>query len=321
MFDRIRRLRAAGVVGINARNTRYVADCNPSRLMPKVNDKLQTKRIADAAGVPAPRLFGLVEIQAQVRRLERILDGQQEFVIKPALGAQGDGIVVIASRVKGGWRTAGGARVTDRELAFHLSNVLSGMYSMNGLSDVALLEERVKFDPIFDAVSYKGVPDLRLLVYKGVPCMAMARLPTRESDGKANLHKGGIGLGIDIATGLTTLGVQFDRVIDDHPESGATLRGIQMPEWRSILDMSARCYEPTGLDYLGVDIVFDEVRGPLLLELNGRPGLAVQLANCDGLDRRLGMITQWTRPERTQDERVEFALRSFHEDRVNTTTL
>jgi alpha-L-glutamate ligase-like protein len=290
MLDRIRRLRAAGVVGINARNTRYVADCNPSRLMPKVNDKLQTKRIAEAAGVAAPRLYGLVEIQAQVRRLEQILDGQEDFVIKPALGAQGDGILVIASRMKGGWRTAGGARITDREVAFHLSNVLSGMYSLNGLSDVAMLEERVKFDPIFDAVSYKGVPDLRILVYKGVPCMAMARLPTRESDGKANLHKGGVGVGLDIVTGITDGAVHNNRMTDEHPDTGNALAGIAVPQWGEILRMAADCYTQIGLGYMGVDLVIDKERGPLLLELNGRPGLAVQLANGCGLQGRLDAV-------------------------------
>ena len=311
MLQRIRKLREAGVVGINARNTRYVADCNPARLMPKVNDKLQTKRIAEAAGVAAPRLYGLVEIQAQVRQLERILDGQEDFVIKPALGAQGDGIMVIAQRMKGGWRTAGGARVTDRELAFHLSNVLSGMYSMNGLTDVALLEERVKFDPIFDAVSYKGVPDLRLLVYKGVPCMAMARLPTRESDGKANLHKGGVGVGLDIATGVTNGAVHNNRRTDEHPDTGNALDGIAVPQWGEILRMAADCYTQIGLGYLGVDLVLDRERGPLLLELNGRPGLAVQLANGCGLQGRLDAVDAAGPALRDTPSRVAFVHGTF----------
>ncbi|WP_306152132.1 alpha-L-glutamate ligase-like protein [Roseovarius sp. MMSF_3281] len=306
-----RKLARRGILGINGRNTRYVADGNPRRRMPLVNDKVKTKELAREAGVPVPELYGVIEMQAQIKRLRHMLDEKRSFVIKPACGAQGDGIMVVEGENRKGWRLASGRVLSDRALRHHISNVLSGMYSLNGLQDVAMLEETVRFADIFGGVAEAGVPDLRIIVYRGVPTMAMARIPTRESDGKANLHKGGIGLGIDISTGLTTLGVQYDRVIDDHPESGAPLRGIQMPEWRAILDMSARCHGPTGLDYLGVDIVFDEMRGPLLLELNARPGLAVQLANCDGLDRRLLLIADWVRPEHTQDERVDFALHSF----------
>jgi D-alanine-D-alanine ligase-like ATP-grasp enzyme len=37
------------------------------------------------------------------------------------------------------------------------------------------------------------------------------------------------------------------------------------------------------MDYLGVDVVLDAQRGPVILEVNVRPGLAVQLANRMGL--------------------------------------
>jgi len=311
MFASPRKLRAAGVLGINGRNTHYVADCNPRRLMPKVNDKLQTKRIAEAAGVPAPRLYGTVDIQADVRRLERILDGQEDFVVKPALGAQGDGILVIQSRAKKGWRRIGGALMTDAEMAFHLSNVISGMYSLNGLSDTAMLEERVVFDKVFDEISYQGVPDLRILVYKGVPCMAMARLPTRESGGKANLHKGGVGVGLDIARGVTREATHNDRLIDEHPDTGVAIAGLEIPHWDRMLEMASNCYEQIGLGYLGVDLVIDRDRGPLLLELNARPGLAVQLANGTGLRPMLDAVDAEGAGVRSAAERVAFAKETF----------
>jgi D-alanine-D-alanine ligase-like ATP-grasp enzyme len=38
-----------------------------------------------------------------------------------------------------------------------------------------------------------------------------------------------------------------------------------------------------GLGYLGADIVLDHRQGPLLLEANARPGLAIQIANGQGL--------------------------------------
>ncbi|MGF1554434.1 MAG: alpha-L-glutamate ligase-like protein [Paracoccaceae bacterium] len=304
-------LRRAGVIGMNGRNARYVADCNPQRAMPQVNDKLVTKRIAEEAGVPVPRLWGVVEIQAQVKDFERLLDGHEDFVIKPSLGAQGDGIMVVAGRHPKGWQSVSGAFVSEKAIRFHLSNVLSGMYSLNGLSDVAMLEERVVFSDVFDAVAYKGVPDIRIIVYRGVPIMAMARVPTRASDGKANLHKGGVGLGIDIATGRTTSAVCRDQVIREHPDTGLPIEPIDVPDWRDMLMMGSVCTEPTGLGYLGVDLVIDERRGPLLLELNARPGLAVQLANAEGMQSRLDAVDANDLGRLTARERVAYAMDHF----------
>lgn len=306
-----RRLLSAGVLGINARNTRYVADGNPRHRMPDVNDKVRTKELAAKADVPTPALYGVIEIHAQIRHLERMVDGRETFVVKPANGAQGDGILVIAGRNRMGWRLASGAVMRDAQVHQHISNMLSGMYSLNGIEDRAMLEETVQFADVFDGLAEAGVPDIRVIVYRGVPVMAMARIPTRESDGKANLHKGGIGLGVALASGKTTLGVQHDRVIDEHPETGQQLSGIQLPDWRSILSMASRCYEPSGLDYLGIDIVFDEERGPLLLELNGRPGLAVQLANRTGLDARLRRVIADRAFDMGPEERIDYAMRTF----------
>jgi alpha-L-glutamate ligase-like protein len=311
MFARPSQLRAQGVVGINARNSRYIADGNPRRLMPLVNDKLQTKRLAEAAGVPVPALHGVVRMQGQVRRLHQLLDGREEFVIKPAFGAQGDGIMVVTGRNKKGWRLGNGRVVSERQLRYHLSNVLSGMYSLNGIPDVAMLEERIRFADVFEGVADAGVPDLRVIVYQGVPCMAMARLPTRESDGKANLHKGGIGLGIDLGTGSTTFGVHHDRVVTEHPETGLKLSGIALPDWMEILRMASRCYDQTGLSYLGVDVVIDRTRGPLLLEMNARPGLAVQLANWNGMQQRLDRIDAEVADLPDDASRVGFAVEHF----------
>lgn len=54
-----------------------------------------------------------------------------------------------------------------------------------------------------------------------------------------------------------------------------------------MLLMAAEAIEMTGLGYLGADFVLDKERGPVLLELNARPGLAIQIANRSGLRRRL----------------------------------
>jgi D-alanine-D-alanine ligase-like ATP-grasp enzyme len=56
------------------------------------------------------------------------------------------------------------------------------------------------------------------------------------------------------------------------------------------LDMSVCVSRAVGLGYLGVDVVLDRIRGPLLLEANARPGLAIQIANHAGLGARLAAV-------------------------------
>jgi hypothetical protein len=50
--------------------------------------------------------------------------------------------------------------------------------------------------------------------------------------------------------------------------------------------------DQTGLGYIGADVVLDARRGPMVLELNARPGLAIQLANRAGLMPRLDTVDE-----------------------------
>ena len=122
--------------------------------------------------------------------------------------------------------------------------------------------------------------------------MSMLRLPTSESRGKANLHHGAIGVGVDMQTGTTLGGVHHDRLIATHPDTGESMEGIQIPYWHDILMVGARSYDMTGLGYLGVDVVIDRTRGPMILEFNARPGLSIQIANHSGLVPRLEAVDE-----------------------------
>ncbi len=164
------------------------------------------------------------------------------------------------------------------------------MFSLGGKPDVAMIEDMVDFDDCFDGFSFEGVPDVRVIVYKGFPAMAMTRLSTSDSDGKANLHQGAVGVGLDIATGHTLRAVQYDRPVTEHPDTGARLADIKVPHWEPLIQLAARCHEVTKLGYLGVDVVLDKHRGPLVLELNARPGLAIQVANGLGMKPRIDRI-------------------------------
>ncbi len=307
MLKMLQTLRKNGVIGINERNVNYVNPNNPRKLLRLVDDKLETKRLAQAAMIPSPELYGVVRDARDMKGLPDLLAREDGFVIKPAQGSQGKGIIVIESPLRGGWRMASGRRITMETVRFQINNILSGMYSLGGQPDVAMIEYRVKFDDIFGKISFKGVPDIRVIVLRGLPVFAMLRLPTAESDGKANLHRGGVGVGIDIATGLTSRAMQHDQLIELHPDTAHALDNVQTPYWDDILLMAARSYDVTGLGYIGVDVVLDRDLGPLLLELNGRPGISIQIANRRGMRSILQQADELSRTKHAAAKRVELA--------------
>lgn len=311
MFWRYRTLGEQGVLGLNRRNGDYILRFNPRRLYPLVDDKLRTKRLALAAGIAVPDLYGVIETQRDIRRLPEIVRDHPEFALKPAHGSAGDGIVVISGRSASRYRTISGALLDEESLAHHLSNAINGQFSLGGVQDVVIVEYMVRFSPLFERISYLGVPDIRVIVYRGYPIMSMVRLPTRASLGKANLHQGAVGAGIDIASGVTLDGVVGTDVVTHHPDTTHAISGLKIPDWEVILDISARCYELTGMGYIGVDIVLDRDRGPLVLELNARPGLAIQIANRQGLLRRLEICDQNADFSAAPPERIAFAKQQF----------
>lgn len=301
------RLRELGIMGLNERNADFTLLYNQRHHYPLVDDKRRTKELAMAAGLPVPKLYGAVEIIHEIERMHEMLEPYEDFVVKPSHGAGGEGILIVTGRHNGRYRLAGGSMVDDAELGHHVSNILGGMYSLGGLPDSALIEYRVKFDPFFENISYQGVPDIRTLVFRGVPVLAMIRLPTRISDGKANLHQGALGVGICIATGQTFSGVWHNNPVDHHPDTGGTLAGREIPYWDDILALTARCHDLAGLGFIGVDIVLDQELGPMMLEINARPGLNIQLANNIGLLPRLRWVEKLAEIPASVSERVELA--------------
>lgn len=280
-------LRAMGVVGINMRNARYLLPNNPRRLYRLVDDKLQTKALAEKEGLSVPETYAVIRSPHDAALLEKLLKDRPSFVIKPARGSGGKGVLVIDGREKGKYLKPSGVGLTGDELRHHVANILAGLFSLGGHRDCALVEYRVRPAKILTDISYQGAPDIRIVMLHGYPVMAMLRAATRESDGRANLHQGAIGIGIDLATGLTIRAVHHGKPITRHPDVDIGLIGIQMPQWDKILDIAVTCHEMTGLGYLGADIMIDETIGPLMIEVNARPGLAIQMANGVGLMRRL----------------------------------
>jgi len=318
MIARAQQLRGAGVLGLNERNTDYIMRLNPRRLYPRVDDKVITKELALKAGMAVPELYGVISNQGEIKEFSDIVAERESFVVKPAQGSGGDGILVVTGRSRrkrDSFRLASGMLISRGEIAFNISNIVGGQYSLSGNRDKALIEYCVNFDPVFAELSYQGVPDIRVIVYRGYPAMAMVRLPTRASDGKANLHQGAVGAGVDMSLGETLAGVLGNELVDEHPDTGALVAGLQIPQWDFILETAARGFEVTELGYLGVDMVIDRDLGPMILEMNARPGLNIQIANCTGLANRIARIEEIFDRNATPEQRARVARREFPANR------
>lgn len=311
IFTSPKKLRQRGVMGMNRRNVEFVAAQNPRHLYPLVDNKLKTKLLAEEAGIAVPRLLGTLQYQHDVKELHEQLLPHKKFVIKPSKGSGGKGILVISEREHEIYFKPSEEAISHDDLERHVTNILSGLYSLSGTPDIVMIEAMVQAHPIFTPYSYEGVPDIRVIVFQGYPVMAMLRLATKASDGKANLHQGAVGVGLDLGTGHGLHAVQHDRPVYRHPDTQRDFKELQIPDWDKLLPLAAACYEVTGLGYLGVDIVIDKDEGPLILELNARPGLAIQMANGVGLRPRLAQIEALTPRHQSAEQRARWSQEQF----------
>jgi alpha-L-glutamate ligase-like protein len=297
-------LRARGVLGINRRNAEFILPGNPRAFYPRVDDKLITKTFCEPHGIPVPETYAVIERQGDLRRFSQIVGDRQQFVIKPCKGAEGRGIVVIAAHDRDHFTAADGETWTLPELRYHLETLLAGLYSLGGQPDRILIEQRIIRHPVFEPIAVGGTPDVRVVLYRGVPVMAMVRLPTHASRGRANLHQGAVAAGIDLATGTTFGGVCQNRIITHHPDTHTPIAGVAVPHWPELLNAAMKLADVLELAYLGVDFVLDAARGPVVLEANARPGLAIQIANRRGLLPRLRQIESANNHNHTPAERL-----------------
>lgn len=314
-----RDLKQMGILGINNRVGRYILRHNKRSNYPLVDNKVLTAQRAEAWGIATPENYLIVENYGSLKNLHHKLLQYDSFVIKPAKGSQGNGIIVIKEIIKE--ERNGEIRILCRrsndklmeidEVKHHISGILSGLYSLAGQSDTAIIQAKIDKHPIFDDYSFGGIPDIRVIVFEGFPVMSMVRLPTKSSDGRANLHQGAIGAGLNLSNGWTNNAVIRNQVIDIHPDTGHKLSGLKLPFWGEILELAARCYDMVELGYLGADIVLTPDHGPILLELNARPGLGIQIANLAGLVPRLEKVRLEAPKNLLAKERVEFSMKNF----------
>lgn len=281
------------ILGMNSRNLEFIRPYNLKMAKRLADDKIATKHLLKKNNISAPNLIAKIKSYDSLESF----DWQSlpaSFALKPNRGFGGEGIIVVYGKKKNrddAWIKADGSLVTVEDLKNHIRNILDGSFSLSGTPDIAFFEERLQLLKLFKPYSFKGIPDIRIIIFNKVPVMAMLRLPTKKSQGKANLQQGAIGIGIDMATGVTTTAIQGkNKFIEKVPGTRLLLSGIKIPYWKDMLLLASKTQEISNLGFLGIDIAIDKENGPTILELNARPGLSIQLANLAGLKRRLERI-------------------------------
>lgn len=283
--------RASAILGMNARNRVYLDSYNRPGARRIADAKLLTKNILRKNKLPRPRLFKVF------RKISDLEDFRWEklgpsFVLKPNRGLGGEGIIVVekGKQYAGEWITSEGKQIGIADLKLQVVDILQGRYSLQNLPDIAFVEERIPIHPFFEKYTWKGTPDIRVIVFNHIPVMAMLRLPTHESGGRANLHQGAIGVGVDIGSGVTIHAIHHNNPIVFFPGTRRKLQGLRIPYWDEVLKLAVQCQIVSKLGYLGADIVLHPEKGPMVLELNAQPGLRIQNANLEGLKRRLERV-------------------------------
>ena len=289
-------LESAGILGINQRNLAFIQESNPRALYPRVDNKIDHQ-----GNLPRQRhpRAGNVRGHSPLRRRAAVSEADRRphasSSIKPASGAAGRGIIVIAQKKGNDYETPSGRLLSEGDLDYHLSTILSGLYSLGGQVDSAIVEQRIIMHPTMERIAVGGTPDVRIILYRNVPVMAMVRLPTIQSEGRANLHQGAAAAAVHLVTGRTFGGVCNNRMITRHPDTGELIGGLEIPGWRELLAAAMKLSDALEMGYIGVDFVIDAKIGPVVLEANARPGLAIQVAHRIGLLPRLKLIESMPR--------------------------
>ena len=293
---------AHDVLTMTVRNREFVGKYNPPDVMALMT-KDAAKGFLVPLGVPMASTYMILRERSDLEKFRKWLDQHDTFALKPSSAYGGEGILLVKGKQGELYQTNFGP-MTASQIVTHAFSIVEGQFH-GGQKDSAVVEELLVQNEALRSIVPVGLADIRVISFLGYPIMAMVRIPTEMSGGKANIHLGAVAAGIRISTGIIIHSVWTGLPSPEHPDTGVRLLGRQIPFWDEILEVAAEAQRFTGIGYAGVDIALDKSKGPVVMEVNRRPGLEIQNANAAGLLRRLRMIEQLPRYELPVEERVQ----------------
>ncbi|NDK08749.1 DUF1704 domain-containing protein [Candidatus Gracilibacteria bacterium] len=288
-----------GILSMNERNLNYIKKLNPKSSINLADNKIETKVFLEERGINVPKTLSIISNKKQLNSFNIKLIKEDYFVIKPVYGSKGNGILIIENLKNGNFKI-GDDIVSEDFLLGHMQDILNGDFSLNYGYDKVFIEEKLIPGNGFERFCEFGLADIRIIVYNLVPVAAMVRVPTKMSSGKANLAQGGIGMGIEVGSGvINTMYINRKVYKKNFPGDFNLLNGYEIPFWDEILLGSSKAQFFVNLGYLALDWVITN-GGPKILEINARAGLEIQNVCLLPLKNRLEKIEDLkvTEPEK-----------------------
>lgn len=284
-----------GVMGLNRRNLELIYPNNQRKHYSLADDKVKTKEILHRNDIACAETYTIIRKVSEIKKKWAQCESKHAMAIKPANGCGGGGIKILKKTPDGVWKSAG-KPISQQQIFQHITSIVSGLFSMSS-SDSCLIEECIIPHPFFAEIYDDGVPDFRIITLKNQPVMAMLRMPTSKSDGKANLHQNGVGIGVDLDQGRLTQVFDGKKYMNHHPDNPNNVNGKPIPFWNEMIALAIETSKAFPLDYLGIDLVLDAEKGPQIMEVNVRPGLGIQLVNKCGLEKAVTLRRQFQEPQ------------------------
>jgi hypothetical protein len=299
------------ILGMNKRNNTYITEFNPKKGIRLANNKIQTKKFLTQRGIPVPQTIAHIKTRQERLYFDFSKITHTTFVIKPNKWSKGSGIFIIKEMrlrkdyqptqqvqetgektfwdrfnifnqnfdaVYDSWYEffVGSTWISEQNLKEKCLWIFDGSYSSNNKSDTILLEDRLLPGIGFTEFCEYGLADMRVIIFNLVPMIAMLRMPTKESWGKANLAQGGIWLGLDIITWkINSLYRKWKSYTSEFPPEWQHFKGKTIPYRKEIIQYSANAQYFVNIGYLGMDWVITQ-KWPKLLEINARSWLEIQ---------------------------------------------
>jgi hypothetical protein len=149
-----------------------------------------------------------------------------------------------------------------------------------------LFQELIEADPVLANICGGGLPTVRIVTLDsgGGPEIFRAAI---KLTGKGNVadnfwREGNLLAPVDAEAGrmgaaLTGMGID-GRFIDEHPDSGARIEGVELPQWQATRDAAIAAASVThGALLIGFDIAVSAA-GPVIIEANYDPHLIMMQA-------------------------------------------
>ena len=304
-----------GILWINARNLQYIKKFNPKKAIRLADNKYKTKRFLSARWIPVPETYDIIKDRKQLYAYDFSKLPVDDFIVKPVRGSRGRGIYRVklekekleagfleslsfdkilsplsvnastSCRYKISWKY-----IDDASFRRHLVDILDGKNSLTSRKDTIMLEEVLIPGSWFEQFCAWGLSDIRVIVFNLIPVAAMLRIPTEQSDGKANLDRGAVAMWVEIGSGrIYSMYYKGKIYTKDFPPEYAPFAHQYLSYRDDILSYSSKIQYFANLWYLALDRVITS-DGPKLLEINARAWLKFQNVAVLPLKKRLHRI-------------------------------